>query len=87
MSSTKHDEEQKAKDDEVKIADISRSKWKKTVDHTTVATKRLRHRGAAVQERKSEEEEEERSTVTKPEFTKNLEDVSVSEESGLVLAS
>ncbi|XP_076821519.1 myosin light chain kinase, smooth muscle-like isoform X3 [Clavelina lepadiformis] len=90
LSPTKKEEldRQKAEDDQVVIANLPKAKWKKEKDHTTVATRRTRHRGpgAVVQERKveqtgeaeeeeqEEEEEEEKEKGSAPNFTQTLED-------------
>ena len=92
LSSSKRDEgEGRAKEVEegTKIADVSRAKYKKEVDHTTVSTKRARHRGLAVPDKQvrqdkdeqlsdSEEEEEETPSWSKPEIVEEFCDITVS---------
>ena len=89
LSSTKqNDGEVTETTEEVKIADITRAKWKKEVDHTTVSTKRARRPGPAAPDKKvqhSDEEEEELLSedeqtpeFSKPEFIQELEDIMVS---------
>uniref|UniRef100_H2YHI4 Myosin light chain kinase, smooth muscle n=1 Tax=Ciona savignyi TaxID=51511 RepID=H2YHI4_CIOSA len=79
------------KEESISIAELPRGKWRKDgTDHTTVATKRSRHKGAAVvvpvrrveeNGRESEEEKEEgkEEREEKPQFTKFMDDVEASD--------
>ena len=76
LSPTKRDDQGKFKLEEQTptISDIPRAKWKKDVDHTTVATRRARHRQPTIApERKRSREQ------AIPKFTKPLKDVTVSD--------
>ena len=81
LSPTKRDDEKfKFEKQGVAIADIPRAKWKKEVDHTTVVTRRSRHRNPPAAEKKSQLEDTTAGEIPKkkPTFTKRLRDATVS---------
>ena len=82
LSPSKREDETKFRFEEqgVTIADIPRAKWKKEVDHTTVVTRRARHRNPATAEKKAPQDDDATAQTPKkkPFFTKQLRDMTVS---------
>ena len=80
LSPSKRDEDRFRFDDQgVNIADIPRAKWKKEIDHTTVTTRRSRHRNPDASKRTHKDGVSmEETNRKKPEFSRELEDIAVS---------